>query len=672
MTTAELTEVWIYDIESPKAAFQVRAKKVGQEIWKEWDISPYKNEIDSLVKWLREEHIQYMAGFNNISFDWQVMQYLLDNHEKWYDRTGKEIAAMLNAFATEIISNQDYDILPPYKEPYFDIPQIDLGRVHNFFNENKRTSLKWIEFMTDEIVDEMDFSHTIEYMTEDEVTAMGDYCKHDVRATETLWMYTIGQCDNTLYKGKDKIQERLDAMEEFGLPKTAISYSDVKIGEAVNLQGYMKEAGIQHIGKLYEKKKLRKKKEFTFGECIPKYVKFNSPEMNEVYKRVKDHRVNITKKEEFPFTYHGLEYTVAKGGIHSVNLPEVLESTDEYDLIEFDAGSQYPCAIVKRGKYPSHLGKEWLTNYKKLIQKRLEAKDLGKKDVRFKGIAETLKVSVNGGGFGMTNSTFSVQYDPFVHFQCTIGNQFEILMLIEWMTEAGIQVLSANTDGALCKVPKKLNEEFYRLCKKWEDVVGITEVGMGELEYTIYKRYVMTTVNDYLAIKDNGELKLKGDFGVDYLLEKNKSRRIVPIALQAYYTEGIPVEDTINNHKSIWDFCIAKKASRDYYYQHVHRDAGKVTRYNKIIRYYVSKGDGKLYKMKHEHSDKNGPKQSQCESKSSSQTIFNVPFEVKEFSEYNVDTEHYIQLAKEMIYKLDKEMQRADKIKASGALQLFS
>lgn len=675
MTTAQVESgTFIYDIETFRSIALFGFKRIGREEWYWFEISDYKNELDGLVKWLVDQPKDYISGFNNISFDGQVIQYVLDMYQVWGNFSNREIVSFIADFAQNIINNQDYDIKPPYNQKYMDIAQIDLGTIFNFFNENRKTSLKWIEFMTDQLVDEMPFDHTEPYLTEEQCKMVQEYCEHDIRATETLWNYATGNCSNELYKGKDKIQERLDAIEEFGLPKEAISYSDVKIGEAVNLQGYMKESG-KNWKQLYESKKNRKKKDFSFGDCIPKYVKFKSTEMQTIRKQVEPVRVNLGgAKQEFKFRFAGLEYTIAKGGIHTENLPVLLQSTDTYKLIEFDAGSQYPCAIVKRGLYPAHLGREWLVNYKRLIEKRLDAKKKGKTDTRYKGIAETLKVSVNGGGFGMTNSTYSVQYDPWVHFQCTIGNQFEILMLIEWVVEAGIDVLTANTDGALCGIPIDKLDKFYELCKRWEDQVLITEAGIGELEYTEYSKYVMLNVNSYLAIKTDGTTKEKKDFLKDYLLEKNKSKKMTAVCLYEYYVNNRLPEDVIAEYRNIYDFTIAVKANRDYYYRQVDRNTGIVTDLKKLVRYYAAdpKADigEKLFKMKYEHSDKPGVKQSVVESKSKKQVLFNTPFDVQEFGAYHVDYQFYIEKVYEIIGKINpvEKQQRKDRISGQQSL----
>jgi hypothetical protein len=244
------------------------------------------------------------------------------------------------------------------------------------------------------------------------------------------------------------------------------------------------------------------------------------------------------------------------------------------------------------------------------------------------------------------------------------------------MADAGIDVLSANTDGALCGVPVEKLEEFYRLCKKWEDQVLITECGIGELEYTEYSKYVMLNVNSYLAIKTDGTTKEKKDFLKDYLLEKNKSKKMVAVCLYEYYMYGKLPEQTMAEQTSIYDFTCAVKASKDYFYRQIDRKTGQVTDLRKLVRYYAGDPKGnlgaKLFKIKHEHSLKTGPKLSNVQKTSSKQVVFNTPFEVNQFKEYGIDYSWYAEKAYEIIGKIDPYYKQQRKEKLSCQQNLFS
>jgi len=350
----------------------------------------------------------------------------------------------------------------------------------------------------------------------------------------------------------------------------------------------------------------------------------------------------------------------------------------------------YPNIIRKRGIYPVHLGPKWNEAYVLNISKRLEAKKKFKEtgDKKYDNFQETYKLILNGS-FGKLGDTYDWQYDAFAGMKVTIGGQIDLFMLIEDFCIAGFKITSANTDGMECLVPVDRIQEYYEICKDWEAEVG-NDV-LGNLEYVEYEMFAQTSVNDYIAVKKadwmwkddkfqavpinksiEARTKKKGDFLTSYELYKNKSKCIIPIALEKYFTQGIVVADTIKNHRNIFDFCIAKKASRDYFYRQVDRKIGTVTDLNKMIRYYCSKGKGeKLYKIKKASSDKTGPETSTCESKSNQQVLFNRPFKLQNWEDYGIDYQFYIDQAYVIIDKIEPEKVIQRKAKENGQFSLF-
>lgn len=617
-----------YDIETIYEEFSIT---IAERLYKNpvhFRINRFTNQIDALCKYLKEIPCDYWVGYNNITFDAQVLTWMIENQKKWIDKTGSQIVALIWQFAQDVIDDTNAGLFPPYREYKLWAPQIDLFRVHHFDNENRRTSLKWLEFtMGMDDIEEMPMSHVeLEWVGKSQrpkdrlfVQANFDeidhYRENDVKSTCKFLEYTLGEVESEFYKGKNKIQDRLDIIDEFKLPKEAINYSDVKIGDELNKLGYMQLKGIQDPKKLYElKKKAKRKTKFTFGDCIPNYVTFRSPEFNAFYNRIAALRVNLTDKTTYQFSYNGTNYTIAKGGIHSNEKNRLVEPQPNEVLMDADIGSQYPNAIFKRKLYPSHLGPEWLTMYGNTIKRRIGYKKKSKDDKRAKGIAEMLKLSLNGGGFGKLNEDTNWQYDPFSAFSCTIGNEFEILMLIEDLELEGIHVISANTDGIVCLFDRRKLDDYYRICHSWESKVGNTE--MGQLEFQEYSKMVQSSVNDYLAIKiEGGEPKLKGDFVIDMELNKNPSRRILPIAYKEYFANGILPDVTINKHENILDFCIALKASRNYHYEAIDPKTNETSTYNRIIRYFISNEGRNLIKVKNEGSEADGPEVSSCEAR---------------------------------------------------------
>lgn len=660
-------DVEIYDIEVMGGMFLYCGYNPSRNTWVEYEISEYRNDLFALVKHLDglfscHPFGQFMVSYNGISYDMQAIQYIMDNYERWIDYDSRRIINIIKKFSNKLIDDQNYGLFPPYREEEFCVPQIDLMRVHHYDNENKRTSLKWLEFSMDFYnVEEMPYPHTQESFSLQEIQEIKDYCRNDVEATYEFWKYTIGEVEHEEYKGKNKIQDRLDLIEEMKFPLKALSWSDVKLGDEINLKTYCEITGLSPKEVKNLRRNRKPTKRFTYGDCIPESVKFRSIQFQAFYEKMRKVKVNLLEKEEYPLIVNGVQFMIAKGGIHSNEKNRIVEPRINEILRDADVSSQYPHFIIKRGLFPSHLGKPWLVGYTKTRDKRLAYKasiltqTVQAAKRKIKGLSETFKLALNGGGFGMTNLKTSWQFDPFLHFSCTIGNQFEILMLIEDLLLEGIQTISANTDGIVCLFDKEKEEAYKRICATWEKKVGNTE--HGKLEFADYKKIVQLSVNGYLAEKDDGTVKKKKEFLTDYLLEKNKSNRVVALALEQYFVYGKDIREFITNHQNIFDFCIGAKSSRNYHYETIDKD-GKKEVYHRMIRYYVSTDGKKLYKIKNPECETDGAEISQCEAGEWRCTIANLVDKNKPILEYNINHEYYIQKAEERIYALERGAKR--------------
>lgn len=668
--------VEIYDIECLAGMFLYCGFNPTTGEWYVYEITEYKNDLFALVKHLNDNRDCYMVSYNGLSYDMQILQYIIYNYEKWIDCDNRKILNIIKKFSNKIIDDQNYDLFPPFREEEFSVPQIDLLKVHHYDNENKRTSLKWLEFSMDFYnVEEMPYEHTQMVFTPKEIEAIISYCKNDVEATYEFWKYTLGEVEHEEYRGENKIQDRLDLIEELGLPKKAVSWSDVKIGDEINKMVYCGLTGL-NPKQLYDLKKNRKPtKKFTYGDCIPSYISFRTPVFRDFHERMKKVKVNLNEKEEYPFTINGLQLLIAKGGIHSNEKNRMIKPKSNEILMDADIGSQYPWSIIKRKLFPSHLSSAWLHGYESSFHKRINSKKKGKDKSlgailmrKMTGVSKMLKLSLNGGGFGKTNEKNSWQYDPFVQFQCTIGNQFEILMLIEDLLIAGIQTVSANTDGIVCLFNESQLNSYYETCEAWEIKVGNSI--QGKLEYTQYSKMIQATVNDYLAIKTDGEIKKKGDFLTSFLLEKNKSRKIINMAVEKWFVEGTRPGITISGHTNIFDFCIGVKSSRNYHYETIDKE-GRKDIYHRMIRYYVSTDGKKLFKVKNPEAETDGPPVSQCEAGEWKCTVANQVDKSQPIEDYNIDYSYYIEKAEERIYAIEHGAKRKGSRVDPNQISLF-
>ena len=650
-------KVVIADIETMKELFLIVGYNPEMG-YKTWEVSKNKNQLDSLAAFMEEHKDYYFVFYNGLRFDSQVIEWILRNYEHWHELSSLEICEKIYQRAQDVIENSNYDVLPDYRESQLSFKIIDVFEIHHFSNKNRRVSLKRLEFEMDlENIEEMPIHHSKENMTDEDIVLTKEYCFNDVWATYQFYLVTIGQTDHPLYKGDNKIELRQDIEAEFGIP--CLNYSDSKIGDEMIKKYYCEQKRIDY-------KELPKKgyfrKSIDVKNCIAPYVEFQTPELQAFLKKIKKLKLGLQDdfKEELHF-YNNV-YSFMKGGLHTENSPKIFEADDEYEIIDWDVSSYYPAIIINNGRYPYHLGPEFLRGYQEMFNKRLELKPLAKKDKKIKGIVGALKLAVNSV-YGKSSDMQNWIYDRQLTMFTTITGELSLMMLIEAYELAGINVISANTDGVTIRIKKTLIDKMHEINAWW------SELTKYELERADYQKIIFSTVNDYLAIKTDGEVKKKGDFLTDFELHKNKSARIVPLALEQYFLCDVPVDTTIKSHNNIFDFCLRQKASKDFHYEGVDKSTGEKKIYNKLIRYYISNTGEKLLKVKNEDSDSGAANVSQVEAGEWLATVCNHL--KKDHPLDNINYDYYIERAERIIYKIQTEGKKRKAAVNPNQLTLF-
>lgn len=669
-------KVGICDIECFRELFDVGCYDPDTREWTEFEVSQYKDELYAFVKWYKSKPYDFLVTFNGVGYDQQVLQWIVDNYEDWYDLDGLEICAKISAYSTKVIEDSRYQIPHKYRETDFCIPALDVFKIHHFDNEARRTSLKFCEFMMNMDVEEMPLHHLSTGLTPSQIEEIRSYRRHDVLATYGVLLITLGRVSDVeklngghsleelyFYKGKNKIQDRYDVWKETGI--WCMNMSDVTIGEEWNKSDYKHAENIKpkdERGLLYPKKP-----RYPFGDRFKKYfpttVSFQTPSVTKFVNAFGNQTIKA-EKQEFPVIVGETRYNLAKGGIHSNEKHRRIKVPEGYIYNQIDVGGQYPNAIKKLRITPPHLNENTLlSQFEEKIEKRTKYKkiafdliDEGKKDEArpFMSIQEMMKLCNNGGYFGKLGQKGSFLQYPEGLLKCCISNELEILMLIEELELKGFKVVSGNTDGCDVIYPETKEKELLEICEWWENKVG--NIKLGKLEHTHFTEVWQESVNHYIAKKKKGGVKKKGRFQTEFELHKSKSARIIPLALEAYFIEGKDVAEFITNHKKIFDFCIAKKSFGNMYYEEEWvDDEGKThtKKHNKLVRYFISKKGTVLWKR---GFDQYGDvMNNQCEApKQLGQpkvTYFNRYWKS---DDYDIDYDKYILRALTMIDKIEK------------------
>ena len=225
-----------------------------------------------------------------------------------------------------------------------------------------------------------------------------------------------------------------------------------------------------------------------------------------------------------------------------------------------------------------------------------------------------------------------------------------ILDLIDKL-EPYCRLLQTNTDGifVLCE-----NEEMKNKVIEITNQVG--ERLKMEFEIDEYTKLIQKDVNNYIAVKKNGELECKGAM-VKFNKPIDNDLPILNDAVRNYLAYDIPVEQTINECEEYIKFQKVIKLSAKYkeiwYGNGVSGKDNKITSINgellkgKVHRVFASKrqSDGSIYKLKIEKGIKS---YEQFANTPTHLFIDNEDVHDKSIPEY-LDKEYYINEAKKRI-----------------------
>ena len=603
----ERSFIEIYDIEVLRNCFLYLGIDTKSNQIIEFVIFDKRNDLRALCRHLRS--LKGQIGFNNLNYDSQVCQFILNNELMWteLEYTSDQITEEIFKFSQETINRSDVGF-PVFSEYKLYCKQLDLYKMHHFDNRAKVQSLKGIQCNLNwKLCKEMPIDFN-DYIKEDQLQMIIDYCRNDILSTKAFY-----ECK----KSKEEIETRKGLAKSYGFDHRIMNWSNFKIGSELVLKFYCEATGKDP--KVVRKERTNRE-EIALKDCIPDYIKFRTPEFNALLNKFKsttlyEHnkfkfgttrsasetlkKAKNKRKEAISVLYKGVEYDYGVGGIHGT-LSGLFESSDEWLLYDIDVASLYPSIAIANGLYPEHMDQEFTKIYaEKIVDVRLKEKAKGKV-LSNKSIISGLKEAANSV-YGKSSDRYSFLYDPKYTFSTTAIGALSISMLIENFGEdLNCKVIYSNTDSVTLFVHKDSVPQFQQICSDWEKLTGLKLEGYcnrGNEKEVIYKRIFLRDVNNYCAVTQEGEVKLKGCFEKDKLLHKDPSARIVTIALEEYVVNGKSVEETINNHSSIWDFLIRrkfKKNSSTGEYSYWKNGKLIIEPAQKVARYYVAnKATGK-------------------------------------------------------------------------------
>ncbi|MDR1018983.1 MAG: hypothetical protein LBM02_09825 [Lachnospiraceae bacterium] len=520
---------YVYDLETyPNFFCGVFKNKMEERVF---EISGRKNDLDLLYKFYNSKNIKYLIGFNCVRFDAQIMQFLVDNYEILRNLSALDLNQKIFDKAQEVIRKSNNNEFLPYPEWKITVPQIDLYLINHYNNKNKATSLKWIEFSINyPKVQDLPFKFDLILSPKNFDTVI-QYCINDVNATR---MFAKEK------KNLDLINLRLSQDEQY--PELRLlNKSDSSVGETLFLKFMSESMNID----MKELKTMRTHRDtIEIQDILLPYINFKTPEFQSVFDFYNFNTYGIqdskgdTIKLKKTVHYKGIDYEFSEGGLHASWENKIFEADSNYEIWDWDVESYYPNLAIVNGYKPEHLGEHFTIVYRNIFLERKKYP---------KGTTEnySFKIILNGT-YGKLGDMHSFLYDIKPQLQICINGQLLLAMLCERFSLVdGCTIIQANTDGVTVRIRKDKIEEMKNIAAKWEKLTSL------RLENAEYSKMVISNVNNYIAQYTNGKIKYKGSYEIDRDFHKNKSQRIVQIALKRYFIDNIPIEDTVMNHLNV-------------------------------------------------------------------------------------------------------------------------
>jgi hypothetical protein len=503
MLTKTEMGTWVFDTETlpNRTLFCAKNIETGEwfDLWRHDDDAPAR-----LTRFVQQVDSTFI-GFNSKSFDNAVVAaFCLGRSE-----------IEIKRIADDIITNRlsPWNAMRKHNLRDLITDDIDLIEVAPSFVGLKAYGAR----MHMPKLQDMPIAHD-EMITPDQEPMLLEYCHNDVDTTAELLNQLEGE-----------LMLRVEMSRRYGADMR--SKSDSQMAEQAYITSMRLKRQENDIPK-------------TVRYTPPAFLKFIDAELQGLLDRVSGHVFNmnpVTGHVQLP-DFLGLrtikfgagEYQLGVGGIHSVHDRQVCHIAGDDHMCDIDAASFYPSIILECGFVPVALGKRFVEEYRKIYERRLEAKRNGDKITD-----ATLKISLNGT-FGKLASRYSVLYSPDLMLAVTLTGQFTLLMLIEWLERAGALTLSANTDGIAIRYTKEQKGLVEKVVNKFSEVSGFS------FEYTPYRALAVKDVNNYIAVKPDRKLKVKGIYA-PLSLKKNPTAQVSSDAVGAWLADGTPFEDTIRS-----------------------------------------------------------------------------------------------------------------------------
>lgn len=311
--------VFIYDIEVFPNLFILTAKNTESGARRVFEISDRRNDLPQIRALFKSKSVLY-GGFNVIHYDNPLVSFLLIHYDELIRLPVWEICKKIKDLSDEIVNSKDGQFSSWSRYKYANLfPTLDLLTM--LWSSKLRVGLKELQVtMGYHNVEEYsgDFNS---YVRNDQIDEVISYCFNDIESTTEL----LNRCV------KD-IELRLAIEDEYKIK--ALNKDGVNLGMEIIKCRYLAETGLAWN----DIKDLRSPCEYLcLNDIIFDFIEFKTPVLQNLLKDLKEQCINPNDNTfERQFYLGETKHTFGMGGIHSVNIPEIIIPENDELLGDFD------------------------------------------------------------------------------------------------------------------------------------------------------------------------------------------------------------------------------------------------------------------------------------------------------------------------------------------------
>lgn len=423
--------------------------------------------IDDVIK------DKILVGYNNYSYDDYVLECMRRN------RPQSEIKRLND----DIIENS-LDFFSPLTLPK---NYISLDCMQQLGPGGKRAqpSLKRIEANLGKSIIETQVDFNIDRpLTEEERVSTLKYCEYDVESTIDIFKLR--------YKSYFFPKFNVISMLDESIQQNALRWNTTTI--AANVLTDKKIRGYAHHELLPHKPDVNIDDSLLYKDI----EELEQEELN-LYRKVPEDVVDVwggnvvvngKSKKKITHDAFGCTFEFGFGGLHGVN-----NSRSKFENVYLlDVTSMYPNILI----YLGALGVNPTKRFGEILEERIAIKHTNPvKATAYKLILNSV--------YGQMKNKYSKLFNSIGAESVCIYGQIALYDLCNRLYDAGYTLINANTDGiAFNGFPKDQNYTYEDIVKQWEEEFYL------KLELSTFKHWIQKDVNNYIAIDQNDNVKVKG------------------------------------------------------------------------------------------------------------------------------------------------------------------